>query len=46
MISIENLTTELDSDSGLVRAVDALTLTIAEPCAAAAAEVADCPPSN
>ena len=29
MISIENLTTELDSDSGLVRAVDALTLTIA-----------------
>jgi peptide/nickel transport system ATP-binding protein len=29
MIAIENLTTELDSDSGLVRAVDALTLTIA-----------------
>ena len=28
MIAIENLTTELDSDSGLVRAVDALTLTI------------------
>ncbi len=28
MIEIQNLTTELDSDSGLVRAVDALTLTI------------------
>jgi len=29
MIKIEDLTTELNSDSGLVRAVDALTLTIA-----------------
>ncbi len=29
MIAIENLTTEIESDSGLVRAVDALTLTIA-----------------
>ena len=29
MLDIENLTTELDSDNGLVRAVDALTLTIA-----------------
>ncbi len=28
MLEIENLTTEIDSDSGLVRAVDALTLTI------------------
>ena len=28
MLDIENLTTELDSDNGLVRAVDALTLTI------------------
>jgi peptide/nickel transport system ATP-binding protein len=28
MLAIENLTTEIDSDSGLVRAVDALTLTI------------------
>ncbi len=28
MLNIENLTTEIDSDSGLVRAVDALTLTI------------------
>ncbi len=28
MLDIENLTTEIDSDSGLVRAVDALTLTI------------------
>ena len=28
MLAIENLTTEIDSDSGLVRAVDALSLTI------------------
>ena len=28
MLAIENLTTEIDSDSGLVRAVDALTLAI------------------
>ena len=29
MLEIENLTTDIDSDSGLIRAVDALTLTIA-----------------
>jgi peptide/nickel transport system ATP-binding protein len=28
MLEIENLTTEIDSDNGLIRAVDALTLTI------------------
>ncbi len=28
MLTIDNLTTDLDSDSGLVRAVDALSLTI------------------
>src|ERR1700674_5483483 len=28
MLEIENLTTDIDSDTGLVRAVDALTLTI------------------
>ena len=28
MLAIESLTTEIDSDSGLVRAVDALSLTI------------------
>jgi peptide/nickel transport system ATP-binding protein len=28
MLALENLTTEIDSDSGLVRAVDAVTLTI------------------
>ena len=28
MLEVENLTTEIDSDMGLVRAVDALSLTI------------------